>query len=117
MKKSKIIFCICLLLILCSICIVSFGINPQSLKPNTSGSQEIAQRANPILGYMQTIGIFIAVGAVIVVGIKFVTSSPEGKAQLKEQFVPLVIGIVIILGITTILRVIASTLEKTGFNG
>ena len=45
------------------------------------------------------------------VGIKFITSSPEGKAEVKKTALFYVGGIVLLLAASTIVRVIANSIQ------
>ena len=45
-----------------------------------------------------TIGIVLAVLGGIYLGIKFMMSSAEGKAQVKESLIPYIAGCVVIFG-------------------
>lgn len=68
--------------------------------------------AKKILGTLQTVGIFIAVGMAIFLGIKYVAASPEGKSELKKQLGVYVLGIVLILGATAIVTALANIVES-----
>lgn len=86
------------------------GIDPQPTEP-TGG----AKLANTILGTLMWIGIAIAVGMMIFLGIKYVTASPDGKADLKKQLGIYILGFVLIVGATTIVGVINNAIN-TGLN-
>ena len=58
------------------------------------------------------VGVMIAVGMMIFLGIKYVTASPDGKADLKKQLGIYVLGLVLILAATTIVGIIANALGK-----
>lgn len=64
-----------------------------------------------VLGVIQWIGIIIAVIIAMFVGIKFITSSPEGKAEVKKTALFYVGGIVLLLAASTIVRVIANSIS------
>lgn len=64
-----------------------------------------------VLGVIQWIGIIIAVIVAMFVGIKFITSSPEGKAEVKKTALFYVGGIVLLLAASTIVRVIANSIQ------
>lgn len=68
--------------------------------------------ASTVLGAIKWIGIAIAIGMLMFLGIKYVTSSPEGKADLKKQLGIYVIGFAFIVGATTIVGVLESTVGK-----
>ncbi len=51
---------------------------------------------------IRIIGIFIAAGALMVIGIKYVTGSIEEKANYKKSMMPYIIGCVILFGASAI---------------
>lgn len=59
-----------------------------------------------ILGAMQWIGYAIAVGMLIYIGIKYVTSAADERASLKGSLVKYVIGAVLIAGAVTLTSII-----------
>lgn len=82
-----------------------YGIDPSPSAP--AGGENLA---NSILGALMWIGIAIAVGMLIFLGIKYVTSSPDGKADLKKQLGIYILGFVFIVGATTIVGVIKNVI-------
>lgn len=69
---------------------------------------------NLIVGMIRWFGIAIIVGAMIVKGIKFVSVSPEGKAEIKKELIMLTIGAVIIFALTTIFEIIIKIVQNAG---
>lgn len=80
-----------------------YGLNPS---PDASKLEGGADLANTILSALMWIGVAIAVGMMIFLGIKYVTSSPDGKADLKKQLGVYILGLVFIVGATTIVGII-----------
>lgn len=73
------------------------GINPT---PNmTAEGKTVASR---IIGAMQWCGYAIAIGVMVFVGIKYVTSSADDKASLKNVLWKYVLGVVLVTGAVTI---------------
>lgn len=66
--------------------------------------------ANTILGALTWIGVAIAIGMLIYLGIKYVTSSPDGKADLKGKLGVYILGLVLILGATGIVKFLETTI-------
>ena len=62
-------------------------------------------RGNAI-GIMQAIGVSIAIVMLVVIGIKYLTSAPEDKAQIKSYLVIYVVGAVLIFGASSILGIV-----------
>lgn len=77
--------------------------------PNTTISNGNAKNlANTVLGALTWIGVAIAIGMLIFLGIKYVTSSPDGKADLKGKLGVYVLGLVLILGAAGIVKFLES---------
>lgn len=85
-----------------------FGINPS---PDSSKLGNGANLANTILSALMWIGVAIAVGMMIFLGIKYVTASPDGKADLKKQLGIYILGFVFIVGATTIVGIINNAIS------
>ena len=66
--------------------------------------------ANTILGALKWAGVAIAIGMMIFLGIKYVTSSPEGKANLKGQLGIYILGLVFILAATMIVQILENAI-------
>jgi len=60
-----------------------------------------------VLGIVQAAGYVSATIMLVVKGIQYIWSSPEGKAELKKQFIPYFIGMVILVSGGTMAGVIA----------
>lgn len=68
--------------------------------------------AATVLGYVKYVGIMIAVGMLIYMGIKYVTAAPDGKAQMKQQLTIYIIGFVFIVGATVVIGILESALKS-----
>ena len=90
-------------------------VNPDAVIPGkgqeTAESKELAEKGGKLLGIVSTVGIVLAVVAIMVIGIKFMMGSVEEKAQYKEHIKPYIIGVSLVFCISTILRVIASLIR------
>lgn len=79
--------------------------------PTEVPSSDLNETIGKVLGGIQWAGIIIAVIIAMFVGIKFITSSPEGKAEVKKTALFYVGGIVLLLAASTIVRVIANSIK------
>lgn len=62
-----------------------------------NGSQtSVFKMGGSILGVVQTVGMGVAVVMLVILGIKYIVSSPEDKATIKDKAVIYVVGAVII---------------------
>lgn len=80
--------------------------------PPTShgGGGPVGAVAGVILGFLQTAAIAIAVGMVFIIGIKYMTKGAGAKAEIKETFLPYLIGAIIVGSASTIIDIIVGWL-------
>lgn len=62
----------------------------------------IAATVGKIIAYLRNAAVIIGVVIIIILGIKYMTGSVEEKAGYQKSFVPLIIGIVIVMAATSI---------------
>ena len=85
------------------------NINGVTINPNTSGvKQEVRDAGNKVLGYIQVVGTFIAVGVLMYLGIKYMTASANEKADVKKSIIPYIIGCVVLLAAVNIVPLVSS---------
>lgn len=79
--------------------IISEGKNfiAQATGNKISGSN-LQAASNTLYNILLTIGIFLAVAVGMYLGIKFMVSSAEDKAKVKESLIPYIAGCVVIFG-------------------
>lgn len=80
---------------------------PSGSKP-ASGADEVSNITNMVIYVIQIIAFAAAVIMLIFVGIKFLTASPEGKAEVKKIAVIYVIGAILLFAATGILQIVRS---------
>lgn len=61
-----------------------------------------------VIGVVQVICYSVAVIMLILIGVKFITESPEGKAEIKKAAIQYVIGAIIVFAAGTLLGIIAN---------
>ena len=59
-----------------------------------------------VAGIVQIVGTAVSVGALIIIGIRYVISSAEEKAEYKERMIPFVIGAALLFGASNIIKII-----------
>ena len=103
---KKILFATSILVLLILVCNTSYAFDPgQISKPKIDN--DIIEKIGGVVRIIQIVGTGIAVGASIYLGIRYMLSSVEEKAEIKKKMIPFVIGAVIFFGATGILRIIA----------
>lgn len=76
---------------------------------NPSGSIGSVDKAvGRIWGTVLTILQIAAVGALVYAGVKYMFASPDGKADIKQGMLGLVVGAILVFGASTVVKVIMS---------
>ncbi len=113
MKKNIIKMGIALffvLLIVANFALASSGITIPPIKQVQGGKAE--SLVGQILGLLQFAAVAIALAMLLVIGIKYITASPEGKADIKGTAIAYLIGAVCIFSAVGILNGIKDIVEK-----
>ena len=118
MKKSTIqIITKILAILMIVMCVASISgfvfadaeIDPSKLQPNyTATDTKIVDKAQNIMGWIRNIAIIAAVIVVMVIGVKYILGSVEEKAEYKKTFIPLIIGLFLVVAASTIVTWIMS---------
>ena len=107
-KILKVLSCICIAIMITTIAISSFALTPSEISgdPNVSGTTEIQNVGQSIVGILQTVGIVLSVVVLIVLGIKYMMGSAEEKAEYKKTFIPYIVGAALIFAASAFAQVI-----------
>lgn len=82
-------------------------LDPNSIKATSSeASKSFQSTAGKILGIVQVVAIAVAVIMLIVLAIKYISSAPKDKAEIKSHAVIYVVGAVLLFGASGILELI-----------
>lgn len=76
----------------------------------------LAGVAGIIIGIIRWVGTAILIGAVIMKGIQFVSSSPDGQAKIKNEIILLVLGGILLFSFTWILEIIENAVIESGMH-
>lgn len=101
MKKSiKILYIVLCLLIALSPIILADTVGGVDVDPTTTGNDvnAITGVGNTIVGMIKVVGVFAAVAALMIVGVKYMMGSAEEKAEYKKVMIPYIIGAVLLFG-------------------
>ena len=120
MLKKVSIFILIIALIIMMMPIKSYAsifdpiINYNEYNPGEiESSDKVNGIVNNILGVIYWLGVAISVGALMIIGIKYMTGSLEEKAQYKETLAPYVIGAILLFAVMNILKIIYDVVQKT----
>ena len=72
-----------------------------------SGSSNIANTINNVIGLLQITGTGISVIVVTMLGIKYLLASPSEKADTKKMIRPILIGCFLLFGAVNLVAIIA----------
>lgn len=74
-----------------------------SLTANYQGnSSKLTEKASNIMGLIRNVAIIASVIILMVLGVKYMLGSVEEKAEYKKSFVPLIVGIVLVVSASAI---------------
>ncbi len=76
------------------------------------GYEKVNQKAGTILGVIQVIGTIVSVGVLMVVGIKYMMSSVEQKAEYKKTFILYIVGAFLLFSGTLLPSIIYGMVHK-----
>lgn len=113
-NKTKKKICITIMIALCLITglskiILATGIDdPTAIisGPDMTGVGTLFNLGNVILGIIQYVSIGVASIAAIILGIKYMYSSPEDKAEIKKKLVPFIIGGILVFGAVQLVKLV-----------
>ena len=107
MKKSlKILTVMLLVVMMITISTSVFAGNqlkPSDLNAKYEGNTvELQNTAGRIMGMIRNLAVIASVIILMVIGVKFMLGSTEEKAEYKKSLIPLIVGIVLVVGATSI---------------
>jgi type IV secretory pathway VirB2 component (pilin) len=79
---------------------------------STDGDSGVGTVLNTVIGLLQIAGTGIAVITVTLLGAKYMLSSVDQKAEIKNKATPIVIGCVILFGAVNLVAMIADFTNK-----
>ena len=91
--------------------------DPDAYKPggiNGSDTDIVASKAGVIFNTITTVGVITAVITIIVIGIKYMVGSVEEKAEYKKTMVPYLVGAIMLVCTSAIVKLIANMVEGLG---
>ena len=83
------------------------GVTSQITAPQQTSN--ITQLVGKILGFLQWGAIIGGVLIITILGIKYMMGSLEEKAEYKKSLIPLIVGIIVVMGASTIANILFKT--------
>lgn len=89
------------------------GYNSNNVKTGTesNGVTKIKAPINKVFGILFTVLQAASIGGVIFAGVSYIFASAENKADLKRKLLPLIVGLIIVFGASTVVDFITSTFK------
>ena len=69
---------------------------------STGSTDSLIVKANNVAGMIRNIAVIASVIIIMVLGVKYMLGSVEEKAEYKKSFMPLIIGIVLVVAASSI---------------
>ena len=107
-KVTKIMSIVLTVVMLVAMVTPVFALTPSELNPNpdATGTTEVKEFGENIMGVLQVVGVVIAVVILIILGIKYMMGSASEKAEYKKTMIPYLVGAILIFAATTIANVV-----------
>ena len=77
---------------------VASELSPEIANQATFEEKDVAPLVNGLADILTTIGVIVVLGALLIMGIKYMTATPEEAAKLKTQLIGVAIAGIVILG-------------------
>ena len=107
--KAMIVIILTMLIIIFPLTIYASQINPDkyhSTGPSADDVNTIYTFGGKIAGIIQIVGTAVSAGAMLVIGIRYVISSADEKAEYKERMYPYLIGAILLFGASTVVNIL-----------
>lgn len=79
--------------------------------PDVSKAEGVSKIGGQIASILTTVGIVVAVIVLLILGIKYMMGSASEKAEYKKTMIPYLVGAVLVLGASSIVRIVFSSLN------
>lgn len=113
-KVTKIMSILMLVVMMTSVAMPVFAgggitIGGVQVNPSYNADPDTSTTFNTILGMIKYLGIFLAVGILMFLGIKYMMGSAAEKAEYKKTMIPFVVGVVLLFAAALIIQIIQTT--------
>lgn len=69
---------------------------------DAAATNDLMSKAGQIMGMIRNVAVIAAVIIIMILGVKYMLGSVEEKADYKKSFMPLIIGIILVVAATSI---------------
>ena len=103
-KILKVVTVLAIIAMICGIAVNSFANIPSAVSTSVSGS--VSNVVGRVISVVQIICFAAAVIMLMFLGVKYVTASPDGKAEIKKSAVQYIVGAVVLFAAGGILGIV-----------
>ena len=91
-------------------------IESENVNGDDTATQKLARLAKSVVVFLQIASGIAAVIMIAVTGFRYIIESPEVKAELKKNMLPIIIGILLVFFATSIARFFIGIFSNTAGN-
>ncbi len=114
MKINKILKCIILTtIILIAFSNITFIFATAGINPTTTHVASFEKAVKIILGLFEIVTVAVGIIMLMVLGIKYMSSAPNDKAEIKKHAVVYIVGACMAFGATGITSIIKTFVEES----
>ena len=108
--KKQIKYLIALVILIVGISTTNvYALNPDNYPhsgPTKQDAGSFLDRAGTVIGVVKNVGVIVSVIVIAIIGMKYMFSSVEGKAEYKKTMIPYIVGCFMIIFAATIVTII-----------
>ena len=113
MKIKKVVTIIIFLILVIGFAITSFaGDITNGIGISTNTTNQFQSVGNKVFSIVRVVGVISSVGALMLIGIKYMLGSVEEKAEYKKTFPIYLLGCVLVFGICTLGSLVYQWIES-----
>ena len=90
--------------------------NPIYNGTGSDAADAVGNASQAIYGIVQIVAMTVAIIMLIIIGIKYVSAAPEGKAELKKKAIIYIVGAMLLFGATAIVELLKNISQETLVN-
>lgn len=116
MKKTRVVLLLIMLILIVFPLTINAGeyqINPgnyHSDGPSAKDVKDMYKFGGSIAGVIQIVGNIVSVGAMMVLGIRYMLASADERAEYRERMLPYFIGAILLFGASNIVKIFENIL-------
>lgn len=103
LKILTVLLLVAILTLMATNTVFAAELKPDQITADFSGDASgLQNKAGKIMGMLRNIAVIASVIIIMILGVKYMLGSVEEKAEYKKSFMPLIIGIILVVSATSI---------------